>query len=188
MKMETKTITGKKGSSYIFGAKDQYSLTFHFFICLAVTFDHFWVVLFSFYRLSSSVSSHICFFPFQIYHFSFLEATITSCANIPDGDYAFGCNPNYVSCINGKKINRKCSKGSVYSNKVHRCVTLQKCLSMQKLFMKQSSERLRTGRNLNSINDFPSSGYCIKTHLMLRDQRTFLRLKKKNCDRLIFGT
>ncbi|KAM3727042.1 Chitin-binding domain protein [Dirofilaria immitis] len=58
------------------------------------------------------------------------EATkysLPGCYELADGDYSTGCVTDFITCINGSGIHKKCLNSTVFSNILRRCVDYDQC-------------------------------------------------------------
>ncbi|EFO21829.2 hypothetical protein LOAG_06652 [Loa loa] len=55
------------------------------------------------------------------------ETATSRCYELADGDYSAGCVPDFITCIDGFEIRKKCPNSTVFSNVLRRCVSYDQC-------------------------------------------------------------
>ncbi|VIO85929.1 Chitin binding Peritrophin-A domain containing protein [Brugia malayi] len=55
------------------------------------------------------------------------ETALPRCYEMADGDYSAGCVPDFITCIGGSEIHKKCPNSMVFSNILRGCVSYEKC-------------------------------------------------------------
>ncbi|KAL3981484.1 Chitin binding Peritrophin-A domain family protein [Acanthocheilonema viteae] len=49
------------------------------------------------------------------------------CYKLADGDYSAGCVSDFITCVDGSEIRKKCPNSMVFSNVLRRCVSYDQC-------------------------------------------------------------
>ncbi|VDM41817.1 unnamed protein product [Toxocara canis] len=57
------------------------------------------------------------------------DGDLIACSKLTDGDYSLGCTPNYVSCVDGFEVKRRCQDGLVFDTTAKQCVWPEQCTS-----------------------------------------------------------
>ncbi|VDK72338.1 unnamed protein product, partial [Onchocerca ochengi] len=56
-----------------------------------------------------------------------MKLTKEGCYELADGDYSTGCVADFITCIDGSEIHKKCPNSTVFSNVLRRCVDYEQC-------------------------------------------------------------